>query len=79
VPDNQDMNEQPALVFDPSEFPTFLIARMMGDSVADFAKKLDVTPDVVYMLLSGKRQPSKDILTKMGLEIYYGIPKKAKK
>jgi transcriptional regulator with XRE-family HTH domain len=73
------MSEQPDLVFDPSEFPTFFKARMMQDSAAEFAKKLGITTNYVYMLMKGERPPSPAILKKMGLQVYYGVPKSKSK
>jgi hypothetical protein len=64
--------KQVRLTIEPEDFPVFLRARMMGDSVGEFAAKLDVTRSTVYMLLSGELQPSAKILEKVGLKTAYG-------
>lgn len=72
--ENQSMSDKPQLIIHPSDFHVFLKARMMRDSVAEFAEKLGVTPTHIYLLLKGDRQPSKEMLAKLGLEVYYGVP-----
>lgn len=63
--------KRPDLVIDPKDFPVYLKARMLRDTVAEFAAKLGVTPKLVYMLLTGKRKPSKTILKKVDLEVVF--------
>lgn len=64
-------DKRPELIIDPEDFPIFLKARMMRDSVAEYADKLGVSPKLVYLLLTGKRTPSPAILKKMDLEVVY--------
>jgi hypothetical protein len=65
-------DRQVRLTIEPKDFPVFLRARMMGDTVGEFAAKLNVTRSTVYMLLSGDLQPSAKILAKVGLKVAYG-------
>jgi hypothetical protein len=57
----------------PEDFPAFLRSRMGSVSVKDFAAGWGMTPALVYALLSGKRDPSKDILKRLGLEVVYAV------
>jgi predicted transcriptional regulator len=59
------------LIIDPKDFHVFLKARMMTDSVAEYAAKKDINPKLLYMMLQGKRAPSKEILKKVDLEVAY--------
>jgi hypothetical protein len=59
------------LIIDPVDFHVFLKARMMQDTVAEYAAKLGVSPKLVYMLLNGTKKPSAAILKKMGLEVVF--------
>jgi hypothetical protein len=63
--------KRPDLIIDPRDFPVFLKARMMSDTVAEYAAKLGVSQNLVYMLLTGAKTPSKAILKKVGLEVVY--------
>jgi transcriptional regulator with XRE-family HTH domain len=63
--------ERSDLIIEPKDFPVFLKARMMRDTVAEYAAKLGVTPKMLYMLLSGDRKPSAAILEKVGLEVVF--------
>ena len=59
------------LIIDPKDFPVFLKARMMNQSVAEYAVETGIHPQQIYNLLQGKRLPSKEDLQKVGLEIVY--------
>jgi hypothetical protein len=61
----------PELIIDPKDFPVFLRARMMQDSVAGYAAKLGISANLLYLLLTGKRKPSAAILRKVDLEVVY--------
>ena len=77
--ENQGMSDkQPDLIIDPVDFPVFVKARMGTDTVAEFAAKIGVSPKLVYMLLSGSRGPSKEILKKLGLKIAFVVDREAK-
>jgi hypothetical protein len=61
------------LVVDPADFPTFLKARMGGRTVAQFAKELGISENLLYVLLAGSRKPSAAVLKKLGLKIAYQL------
>jgi transcriptional regulator with XRE-family HTH domain len=63
----------PDLIIDPDEFPIFLKARMGTDTVQEFADKIGVTRQLVYMLALGQRKPSAAVLKAMGLKVAYVV------
>lgn len=63
--------KNPDLVIEPEDFPVFLKARMLTDSVAEYAEKTGIHPKLLYLLLNGQRKPSAEILEKVGLEVVY--------
>lgn len=67
------------LIIDPKDFPIFLKARMMSDSVAEYSAKTGIHPQQIYNLLQGKRTPSKEDLEKMDLEIVYRAKRRPEK
>jgi len=75
------MELEPKLIIHPIDFPMFLKAKLSNEdlTVTEFATKLGVSPKHVYMMLKGERQPGKEILQYLGLEVYYGVPGTASK
>ncbi len=69
--------KKPDRIFYMEEFPILLKAKMMNDTIAEFAEKLDVSPKLIYMLLAGTRAPSESILRKLGLMTVIAIDPKA--
>jgi Helix-turn-helix len=67
------------LIIEPKDFPVFLKARMMSDSIAEYAAKTGIHPQMLYMMLAGKRPPSAEVLRKVGLEIVYRAKAKPEK
>jgi hypothetical protein len=65
------MSKRPELIIEPKEFPIFLKARMMNATVNEYAASLGVSPQLLYMLLTGTKKPSAAILKKVGLEVVY--------
>ncbi len=47
--------------------------QMSGDTPKSFAERLGVPHQTIYAILNGKQQPSKALLSKLGLEIVYRI------
>lgn len=67
----------PDIVIEVEDFPVFVKARMGTDTVKDFAAKIHVKPQMVYMLMSGARTPSPAILEAMGLRVAYVVDRPA--
>lgn len=65
------------LIIEVEDFPVFVKARMGLDTVKEFAAKIGVAPQMVYMLASGQRKPSPAILKKMGLKVAYVVDRSA--
>ena len=53
------------------EFKSYLKYIIGDESVIEFAKRMGVTRSAVYQLLSGKNQPSPELLKKLDLEMVY--------
>lgn len=67
------MKKRPDLIIDLEDFPVFLKARMLQDSVEEYAAKLGVSSKLLYALLRGSRKPSPAILKKLGLKVAYRV------
>lgn len=65
-----------APVFTPDKLGSYLKTRMEEENldIRGYAKKLGVTRELVYMMMSGSRAPSKEFLEKVGLEAGYRMP-----
>jgi Helix-turn-helix len=70
-------DKQPDLIIEVEHFPIFVKARMGTDTVKEYAEKIGVAPQMVYMLISGQRKPSPAILKKMGLKVAYVVDRSA--
>ena len=57
----------------PSQFPILLRERMQGQSVAEVAEYLGISPKDVNRLLAGHWRPAKGICRKIGLEAVYAL------
>jgi predicted transcriptional regulator len=59
----------------PEEFPVFLggVMHAKKKSPKDFAASLGISPQLLYMLLNGRRAPSASVLGTLGLQVAYLI------
>ena len=71
--------QQDLMIVEPKTFADFLKGRMMGDTVAEFAAKTGIHPQLLYMLVQGKRKPSEEVLDAVGLRIVYQEKPRTKK
>jgi hypothetical protein len=67
----------PDLIIEVEDFPVFLKARMGTDTVKEFAAKIGVAPQMVYMLALGRRTPSPAHLKALGLKVAYVLDRSA--
>jgi hypothetical protein len=61
----------PVVVIEVEDFPAFLKGSMGEDSVTEYAAKIGVKTQMVYMMMSGARTPSPAILKRMKLRVAY--------
>jgi DNA-binding phage protein len=74
--------DEPQVYLELSEFKLFIKLRVAEEGgIPQFAKKYGISRPLVYVLLSGERQPSKALIKKMGGRFVIaigGLPKKKK-
>jgi hypothetical protein len=69
-------SKKESTVIRPEDFPVFLsgVVHAKRKSPKEFAASLGISPQLLYMLLNGKRAPSANVLRNLGLQIAHMIP-----